>query len=122
MNGFITGKISESIIIDSGQRINVGQLVMIGLGKQDTFNKDQFNKSLLIMQSIVHNLNTSDVICALPGRPENHIESADAITWFLDQMNSIHYKCKTSLIEPHSCQAMMIPTMEKWRLCHTISL
>ncbi|MBN2802857.1 MAG: hypothetical protein JXR91_07170 [Deltaproteobacteria bacterium] len=122
INGFITGKRDETVLLNPGQRLPFLHIAIIGLGKRDDFNKDVFCSALNKMDEVIKGLKEKIIVTPLPGRAEELIESSDAITWFLDTMNMHDFNKKISIIELKKCQPIMMSSLEKWRLKHSITL
>lgn len=118
IGGFITGQRGESFLMPLGRHLGPSKLLILGLGPKKDFDEHAFRSAIRKMFESLRLLGAADVLCALPGRPEEVCETSLAIEWFLSDLSddAIAAVRELHILEPTGPQKAMVPLVERWRL------
>lgn len=116
MEGFLSGKEEETMLVPSGARLRQKHLLLFGLGDRDRFREEVFDRAIARMFGTAQSMKCKDMAVALPGRVEGVVDAASAIKWFVSSCEKEKGNRDVLIIEPQTAQKEMIPVVERWRL------
>jgi hypothetical protein len=116
IGGFLTGAAGERLLVPLGDRLPLEHLVVIGLGPRDELTGDRCAEVLRQMFVAATDLGGAPLVMALPGRPEQLVEPAEAMARFLAAYDAHGDGREVAIVEPSAAQKAMLPVLERHRL------
>ena len=116
IEGFFSGSNTQPLLMPLGRFFPQQFLLLLGLGKRETFNESIVAERLGETFEIARQLKLTDLILSLPGRVENVCSAGDAIDWFIDAYDKQTDMDDMCIIESTKAQKQMSPAVERWRL------
>jgi len=116
IRGFLDGELGESLLVPLGDRLPPIHLVILGLGPREALNDERSREALLRMFDAIERLGDAPLLVALPGRPEQVVDPAEAMERFLDVYDERGRRRRVTLIEPSAAQKVMLSVLERHRL------
>jgi hypothetical protein len=116
IRGFLTGKVGERLLMPLGDRLPLRHLVLVGLGPRAELAAPRCLDSLRRLFEAAAGLGEAPLVVALPGRPEQLVEPAEAISLFLEAYEAHGRGRRVAIVEPSAAQKAMLPVLERHRL------
>ena len=117
IDGFFAGAYLSPLLVLPGKRLPISFLMLLGLGRRETFGQAAYTAALESAFEIQRRLNIRKFALSLPGRVEDVVAPETAMDWFIqvydrhmDTLDEIY------IIEPQATQKIMVPALERWRL------
>ena len=120
IRGFLTGNASEQLLMPLGDRLELRHLLVLGLGPRDALTGARCRDALRRMFAAGAALGDAELVVALPGRPEQLVDPAEAISLFLEAYDAHGRGRKVAVVESSAAQKAMLPVVERHRLKHGV--
>ena len=120
IRGFLTGEASERLLMPLGDRLEIEHLLVLGLGPRAALTAARCGESLRRMFEAASRLGEAPLLAALPGRPEQLVDPAEAISLFLEAYDAHGRGRKVAVVESSAAQKAMLPVVERHRLKHGV--
>jgi hypothetical protein len=120
IRGFLTGEASERLLMPLGDRLELEHLLVLGLGPRAALTAARCKEPLRRMFEAAADLGDAPLLVALPGRPEQLVEPAEAMERFLEAYDAHGRGRKVVIVESNAAQKAMIPVLERHRLKHGV--
>ena len=116
IRGFLTGKVGEELLVPLGSRLPLPFLLVLGIGPRGSLTAARCGEALRRMFEVADRLGGADLVVALPGRPEQLVEPAEAMERLLAAYDAAGRGRKVTVVEPAAAQKAMLPVLERYRL------
>jgi len=120
IDDFFTGAPLESLLFPMGRKLFDTRLLLIGLGSSAEFDRTCFDLVMTQLFTTLQRMESPSLTLALPGRPEGRIDSSTAMEWCLDYFDRHTITDQVTIIETVGAQQIMTPTVERWRMKHSV--
>jgi len=116
IGGFLTGKAGEQLLVPLGDRLGLEHLLVLGLGPRAALTPARCRDALGRMFDAAAGLGGAELVVALPGRPEQLVDPAEAMEAFLAAYDAAGRRRKVAIVDTAAAQKAMLPVLERHRL------
>jgi hypothetical protein len=117
IDGFASGAVGETLLVPLERRLSQRDLLIVGLGGVPrALEADEFCAALEQLFASVVGLGHESLALCLPGRPEELVETVQALEWLLEAHEPRKAHLRLHVCEPTPVQKAMQPLVERWRL------
>jgi hypothetical protein len=116
IRGFLSGKVGEELLMPLGDRLPLQFLLVVGLGPRDALTPARCLEAQRHMFEAAGRLGEAPLLVALPGRPEQLVDAAEAISLFLEAYDAAGQPRRVAIIDSTAAQKAMLPVLERHRL------
>jgi hypothetical protein len=120
IRGFLTGAAGEALLVPLGDRLPLPYLIVVGLGTRAALTAGGSAAALRRMFDAADRLAGTALVVALPGRPEQIADPAEAISCFLEAYDARGGGRKVVVADTAAAQKAMLPVLERFRLKRSV--